>query len=331
MKSQYLFIFTILLTLLSCTNENEKKSKSAQTPIRIGWQIPWATQGQLVQILMRTDILKNNAIDGSFIGRTYGPLLNELAMANSVDVVLTADQPAAVLFSKDKGWMAIGRLMYNRTLTYVPIKSPIKTMSDLKGKSIGVPIGAAAERVTALALKDVGLSKSDYNFINLGIREQLPLIQKYIDQPKWGNFDALSGFDPVPAILQAKAMVRPIHIGKVVSVVLMNKKFIKKYPDAPKQFMTSLAQAYIYFNKNTKESNDWFMQEAKLTDASQEACQIAASLEPNIGKRLLSNLKMGFTEEDFKVLQSAADFIAPKVKKSINMKDYVTNQYVPRK
>jgi len=71
------------------------------TKIRVGWQVPWATQGQLVQILKHTDILKQNGLEAEFVGRTYGPVLNEIALANGIDVVLTADQPAAALFSKN--------------------------------------------------------------------------------------------------------------------------------------------------------------------------------------------------------------------------------------
>ena len=99
--------------------------------VRIGWQIPWATQGQIVQILKHTDILKNNGLQASFVGRTYGPMLNELAMANALDVVLTGDLPGLTLIAKERGWRAIGRLMYNRTVTYVPSESPLREIKDL--------------------------------------------------------------------------------------------------------------------------------------------------------------------------------------------------------
>ena len=129
-------ILLILLStlLVSCFGKKDSNNNQETTHLRVGWQIPWATQGQLVQILKRTEILKKNNLSAEFIGRTYGPMLNELALADSIDVVLTADQPAAVLFSKDKGWVAVGRLMYNRTATYVPINSPVKDLGDLKGK-----------------------------------------------------------------------------------------------------------------------------------------------------------------------------------------------------
>ncbi|MCJ8277143.1 MAG: ABC transporter substrate-binding protein [Bdellovibrionales bacterium] len=326
MRIALTLFFTLLFT--ACTKNSSTPSSSPDmTEIRIGWQIPWATQGQLVQIMKHTDVLKENNLKAEFIGRTYGPMLNELALADSIDVVLTADQPAAVLFSKEKGWKAIGRLMYNRTSTYVPINSPIKTLMDLKGKKIGVPIGAAAERVTVNALTDAGLKKTDFEMSNLGIREHMPLIAKHKDDPKWGDYDALSGFDPVPAILEAKNLVRPIHVGKVVSVVLMNEKFITQNPEAPIHFMKALKQSYKYFGEHKEQANDWFMKEAKLPESSQKACEIAASLEPNL-VMAKAPMRMGFNADDFKVLQKAADFVAPKIKKTVDMTKYVSNKYV---
>ncbi len=94
------YLFFIVLGMLTSTGI---ASDQKLTKIRIGWQIPWATQGQLVQIWKHTDILKKNELKAEFVGRTYGPLLNEIALAGEIDVVLTADQPAAALFSKDKG------------------------------------------------------------------------------------------------------------------------------------------------------------------------------------------------------------------------------------
>lgn len=297
--------------------------------IRIGWQIPWATQGQLVQIWKHTDILKKHGIEAEFIGRTYGPMLNELALAGEVDVVLTADQPAAALFAKDRGWVGIGRLMYNRTLTYVPPQSQIKDIKDLKGKTIGIPIGAAAERVTLEALKRAGLDpKKDVSIVNLGIQEQGPLVKNGSDKTKWNQFDALSGFDPIPAIFEAKGWVRVLDVGKVVSLVLMNEKFIATHKDSATQVMRALVDAYDHYRQNVEQANTWFMKEAQLKEADHKTCNIAASIEPNLKVNDRSEIRVSFTDEDFRVLQSAADFLQPQLKKKVDMRKYVSNRFV---
>lgn len=301
--------------------------------ISLGWQVPWAIQGQIVQILKHTNILEKNGIKCEFIGRTYGPELNEIALAGQVDVILTADQPAATLFSKfskDKGWIGIGRLMNNRTTTAVaPGNTLIRNLTDLKGKKIGVPIGAAAERVTAEALQEKNLDpKKDVTFINIGIQEQGALVQRYgKDAKNWGDIAALSSFDPLPAILESQGLIKVIHEGKVVSMVLMSKSYIEKNPTAPVKLMQSLKDAYDFYRQNISQANEWFMKEAGLKDIDQKACDIAAKIEPNIWVKKRSDIRVTFSEEDFQIMQRGADFIAPMIRKQINMADYVTNEY----
>ena len=296
--------------------------------IRIGWQIPWATQGQLVQILKHTDILKNNGLEAEFIGRTYGPVLNEIAMAGEIDVVLTADQPAAALFSKDKGWIGIGRLMYNRTLTYVPPKSKINSLKELKGKTIGIPIGAAAERVTVAALKKAGLDPAkDVKIINLGIREQGPLVLGGEKSSSWGNIDALSGFDPTPSIFEAKGLIKVLDVGKVCSLVLMNENFIKKNGTVAERLMQAMYDAYDHYRQNIEQANTWFMAEAGLKNANQSACNVAASIEPNVQAKTRGDIRVTFVEDDFRIMEEAAEFMAPKLKKKVDMRKYVSDRY----
>lgn len=322
-------IFTILLYIslilaLAITEASAEKL----TAIRIGWQIPWATQGQLVQILKHTDILAKNGLEAEFVGRTYGPILNEIALADGIDVVLTADQPAAALFSKDKGWIGVGRLMYNRTLTYVPPKSPIATLADLKGKTIGIPIGAAAERITVAALRRAGLDpQKDVKIINLGIREQGPLVIGHEDAASWDGIDALSGFDPTPAIFEAKGLIKVLDVGKVCSMVLMNENFINNHSGVAGQFMQAMVDAYDYYRGHIVQANNWFMEEAGLHDAGQEACNVAASIEPNVWAKSREEIRVTFTEDDYAIMEQAAEFMAPKIKKKIDMRKYVTNTY----
>lgn len=299
---------------------------AASDKVRIGWQKPWATQGQLVVILKTTDILKKNKLKNvEFIGANSGPELNELAIAKEIDVILTADQPAAMLFSKSDEWLGIGRLMYNRTSTYVPVNSDIKTMKDLKKKTIGVPIGAAAERILVGGLSEAGLNpKEDVKILNLAMTEQSPLIQKSLNEKTWGDFDALSGFDPIPAVLETQNKVRAIHSGKVVALVLLNKKILTGDQALAGHIMQSIQDAYAYYKKNTKTVDELYAKEVNSNFTS-EALKLAASIEPNVTTDKISTK---FSEEDFRLLQEAADFATMKSEKKVNMRDYVSNQHV---
>ncbi len=299
---------------------------SAPVKLRIGWQVPWAVQGQIVQIWKHTAILKDHQIEAEFIGKNYGPELNEVAMAGGLDVILTADQPAAALFLKEKGWVGVSRLMYNRTTTYVPPTSPIKTLADLKGKTVGVPFGAAAQRVIVDGLANNKID--DVKFINLGMPEHGPLIKKSKDSQKWDQFDALSGFDPIPAILEAQGLARTIDTGKVIAMILMNKEFLAKNPKIAKNLQLALIDAYEYYRTHRAEADKWFLEEAKLEGADNKALELAAALEPNLKAKKKKAINVNFSSEDLELAQKGADFVGKATGKTINIKDYVSNDYV---
>jgi ABC-type nitrate/sulfonate/bicarbonate transport system substrate-binding protein len=297
--------------------------------IRIGWQIPWTLQGQLVQILKNTSILKENGIEAEFLGRTFGPELNEAAMAGAVDVILTADQPAAILFSKNSNWMGIGRLMYNRTTTYVPPQSKIQSLKDLDGKIVGLPKGAAAERIFFEGLESQSIRKDQVKIIHLGMLEHLPLILRANETAStWGQFDALAGFDPIPAILESKGRVRTIHSGKVCSMILMRKgiKFGKLDSEQKiaKALLRSFSQAYDFYKKNPQQADTWFLAEANLKDVDSKTIQLTNSLEPNLQSK---ENRFWFTEEDFLLMQKGADFATASSGGKIEMKKFVTNRF----
>lgn len=331
-------ILLVIIVLVLCglivyafyePGQKNVKNVEANLPIkiRIGWQIPWSTQGQLVQVLKKTDILKNNNLEGDFKGFSYGGPLNEAALAGDVDVIFTADQPAATLLANNPNWKIIGRLMYNRVSLYVPPKSSINSIADLKGKTVGMPFGAAAQRMVLKAEKDAGLDpQKDVKNINLGIYEQSDLV-KDINAKTWGNIDALAGFDPTPAIFEEKGLVRNLKVDNVVSVILMSNKFIEANPEAPKKFLRSFRDAYSYYKNNIAQADQWFIDEAKLSITS-KALETSAAVEPNLKPE--NEIRLEFIDQDYKIMQEAADFIFDQkmVKTKVNMIDFIDLSYL---
>ncbi len=300
----------------------------ALTTVRVGWQIPWSIQGQIISIFKKTDILKKNGIAFEYIGRRSGPELNELAMANEVDLILTADQPAAVLFSKDKGWVGISRLMYNRTATYVPTASKIKSMADLKNKIVGVPFGAAAQRIAYRALEDIKLNPtSDVQFKNLGMTEQFALVKASNEKSeKWDSFDAFSGFDPLPAKLETENKARLLHEGKVVALIVAKEDFLIKNKKIGQAINTSLIEAYEYYRDHVEEVNTWYIDDSKIPGLNDSIFKISAKFEPNLIKE--NKINIHFSEDDFKIMDEASVFVEKTVGKKVDMKKYVSNKYI---
>ncbi len=321
-------IIVISIAVLLIFNQ---KKESDLTTIRIGWQTPWATQGQLTQVLKHMPVLQNNNLAAEFKGFDSGAPLNEAALAGEVDVLFTADQPAATLLAKSDDWEIIGRLMYNRVSLYVPPKSPIQTVADLNGKTVAMPFGAAAQRMALKAEKDAGLNPAtDVKNINLGIYEQSDLVRDP-NATKWGEIDAMAGFDPTPAIFEEKGLVRNIQVGKVVSLIVMSKKFIRVHPQAPALFLKSFKEAYDFYRTNTTQADQWFTAEAKL-NITPRALQISADIEPNLKVSNAQDIRLGFTDDDYKIMQEAADFLYDNkmISKQVSMRDHVDLSYLPQ-
>ena len=301
------------------------------TAIRIGWQIPWATEGQLTQILKNTDILDRYDLKGEFKGFSYGGPLNEAALAKEVDVIFTADQPAATLLHKNPNWTIIGRLMYNRVALYVPPKSPIQSVAELKNKTVAMPFGAAAQRMALKAEEEAGLNpQTDVKNINLDIYEQSDLVHDP-NVIKWGSIDALAGFDPTPAIFEEKGLIRNLQVGKVVSLIVMSNEYIKEHPAAPVNFLKAFYDAYDYYRLNTSAADQWFTEESGL-DITPRALAISASMEPNLSVKTKQDIRIGFIDEDYSIMQEAADFLYKQklISEPVEMKEYVDLSYLQK-
>lgn len=314
------FVFVTCFLVVWCN----KNTNNEDVSIRIWWQTTRSTQGQLVEILKNTDILKQNWLTPSFVWVSYGWPLNEAAMAGEVDVILTADQPAATLLSKNPNWTIIGRLMYNRVSLYVPRWSDIISVNQLRGKTVAMPFGAAAQRMVIEEEIKVWLDpKTDVNNINLWIMEQSDLV-KDPSVKKWWDIDAMAWFDPTPAIFEEKWLVNILKTGQVVSVIMMSNDFIKKNPDAPKKLLKSFVDAYDFYRVNVIQANKWFVEDSKLA-ISDKAFEICSDLEPNLFVKNKRDIRVDFTEEDLASLQNAANFIYEQwlIKKEVIMKDFI--------
>ena len=297
-------VFLFLSPYIVLSDAKAEKS----VPVRIGWQTSWATQGQIAMVLKNTNILELNGLKGEFKGFTYGGPLNEGALAGEVDVIFTADQPACMLIAKGAKWKIVGRLIYNRVGTIVPKNSEIKTILDLKGKRIGIPFGAAAQRETLRALKESGLDPSkDVKCLNIGINEQINVIQKGGDKG-WPDIDAFSTWDPHLADLEINGKARVLDYSLVTAVIVMSEDFIIRHPAAAVDFLKSYITAFYYYANNQKRANEWFKKESRL-EIDNSALDLAASVEPNLKVKDLNLINVGLSEKDTVAIQSGADFI----------------------
>jgi ABC-type nitrate/sulfonate/bicarbonate transport system substrate-binding protein len=299
-------LFFTFLVLFFFTLSNT--ARVSADPIRLGWQVPWATQGQLVMGLKYTNIPKLTGIDVTYTGFTYGGPLNRAALAGKVDVLLTADQPALVLVSKGNRFAIVGRMMYNRVCLYVPPKSVIQNLKDLEGKHLSGPVGAAAERVALVALREAGVDIKKIRAGSFDMAQQSAVLKTAKSKDSWPGIDALYGFDPLPAIFESNGQARMIHCGKVVSVVVASRDMIEKRPAELESFLRAFKLSWYHFSQKPKQVNRWFSAESRL-NVGDDVLDKCASIEPNRWVKSMSDLRLTFVAADYKVIDTAMDFL----------------------
>ena len=278
------------------------------TPIRIGWQTTWATQGQLVAVLQHTDILEKNGFLPDWKAFTYGGPLNEGALAGAVDVLFTADQPALVLAAKDSSWGIVGRLMYNRVGAFVPADSAVQTAGDLRGKTLAVPFGAAAQREALEGAQAAGLDPAkDLTLVNLGIEEILGVVRAGAKDGRWGTIDAAAAWDPTFAEIERAGGARTIVSSVVTSVVVMDDAFSAHHPGADARFLTALAMAWDVYRADPARADRWFKEDAKLPFEA-EVLTVAASVEPNL-KGTTADIRIHLDDADVAGIVEAGAFM----------------------
>jgi ABC-type nitrate/sulfonate/bicarbonate transport system substrate-binding protein len=275
--------------------------------------------------MQHTNILALNGLEAKYSGVDYGPQLNLLARAGDVDVIFTADQPAASLLARGVDWTIIGRLMYNSTRVYVPPDSPIQSMTEIK--SVGGPTGAAAERITAQGITAAGGDPRKVNWVTLDMPAQGPIISQGKDWPT----DAMYGFDPAAANFIHQRHARELYAGHVVSVVVMSNDYLQNHPVAAYRFAKSFVQAWHYYATHQDQVNAWFKEESRIP-FDQEVLTMAASVEPNIKAQSVRDLRPLLNDNDLVVLQNGADFLVDQgaTKNRVMMTDFVNQSVMKR-
>lgn len=276
--------------------------------IRLGWQLPWATQGQLVMALKQSNIPELAGIDLEYVDFTYGGPLNQAALAGDVDILLTADQPAAVLIARGDKHRIVARMMYNRTCIYVPTGSNVENLTDLNGAHIAGPVGAAAERIAMADLSGMGVNIDALEHSKLDMGQQAALVRQSEGASSWGTIDALYGFDPLPAAFEEQDLVKMLSCGKVLSLVLASDEMIEERPEELAAFLRAFHAAWALYAEKPDEMNKAFLNESGL-EMSQAALEIAAAVEPNRFANDLDDLRLSFTQEDAAIFKTSVQFL----------------------
>jgi ABC-type nitrate/sulfonate/bicarbonate transport system substrate-binding protein len=280
-----LIVLAIALVWWGCSNNSKEKQAESpnQTktaaPIRVGWQPPWANQGQLVAILKNTDLLSKEGVNAEFVPFTYGGPMTEAAIAKQIDVVFAGEQPVLTLLSKSSDWRVVARMVRYRSAIVVPVGSKLRSLSDLKGKTIATAFGSTTHRDLVRILTENGLL-DDVKLVSLDQAEHAGVIGGGGDE-KWGGNDGIATYDPTIAAAVAKGQARILYAWPSPGLIAIRKDIIEERREMVEAFLRAYVKSYAYYAANSAKANAWYSKESRLPLTDEQYAEIT-KFEPNL-------------------------------------------------
>jgi len=298
---RFALLLSLNLGVFGCSGHHDQ----SLTSVRIGWQVPLATQGQIVQVLKRTDLLESYGLQGVFVPFSYGGPQTEAALAGELDVIFVGDQPAVNLIARGGKWKIVSRLFYTKTAIMVPPNSLVHSIADLRGKTVASPFGSVAHREAILKQRASGLDPDkDVQNVNLDILEISNVVQAGGDR-SWGKIDAVAVWEPSTSLFELRKMARIVDFTRTLGVVAVSDEFLAQHREPAVRFLAATLDAWAYFATHTSEVNQWYIADAHLA-YTPDVLDSAARVEPNYAARSFKDIDLRLTDDHIATLGAAA-------------------------
>jgi len=202
---------------------------------------------------------KANGIELEVVGFAGNQATKIALQAGEVDMIVTDWLWVTRQRAEDVDWTFIP---YSRAVgaLVVPANSPVRSLSDLKGKKVGIaggPLDKSWLLLRALALKEHGFDLTKETEQVFGAP---PLLNRQIEE---GNIDAVINFWHFIARLEAKGYRRVVgvgdalnHLGVTSDVPMLGYVFSEKWANANEDTVLGFAAASHAAKEILRSSND---------------------------------------------------------------------------
>ncbi|MCJ2013642.1 ABC transporter substrate-binding protein [Methylobacterium sp. J-076] len=165
-------------------------------------------------------------------------------VADAVPIFTQSAKAPLTFYARERGAPAAEAII-------VPADSPIRTVADLRGRTVGVSRGSGSHYVLAAALKRAGLTFADIKVAYLQAPEGAVAFEQ-------GSLDAWSIWDPFLAFAEAKRPVRVIADGSGLTsyhrYYLANDSFVAAQPEVVATVFRALVEAGAWMKANPEEA-----------------------------------------------------------------------------
>jgi sulfonate transport system substrate-binding protein len=210
-----------------------------------------------------------NGVTVKWVEFAFGPPLLEAVNAGAVDYGYTGDSPpifAQAARAKIAYAAVIPTRGYGQAIV-TPADSGLKTLSDLKGKKVGVARGSSAHNLLVSALESQGVAWSDINPVYLAPADAASAFAR-------GAIDAWSIWDPFYAIAELKQKARPLPIDPKATIqnsyFLVNRDFLSAHADVVAAINEEVAKATQWASAHHDEVAALFSEASGVDIAAQK-------------------------------------------------------------
>ena len=265
--------------------------------------------------------LKKQGVTVKWNNFEAGPPMNESMASGKTDIGFLGDVPAvsAIGAGQKNVLIATSAEGPNAYDILVSKSSPIQSVKDLKGKTVGTTVGSTAQNVLEQLLKKYGLSSKDVKIVNINAGDAATVLTE-------NQADAVVFWEPTPTRLVDSGVARIIAKGDANQLCVNPITAREAYVNANADVVTTVIKQYARGVKAIKDGD----LDAKTTKAIAKYL----SVQPEQVKKITNhyNYTVVTKQKDIDSLQDVVGFLVRTggLKKSYSVKDVVTNKYVKK-
>ena len=193
-----------------------------------------------------------------------GPPMIEAFAGGRADFANTGDMPPVSARSAGVDIKVVSRAGYTPGGNALLIRpdAPYKSVADLKGQKIAVPIGSSAHHYLILLLKQSGLSANDVSIVNLPATDHQAALET-------NNVAAVATWEPWASVLENAKSGKILAdsssgVKRYVGVFLARNEFAQQYPDVTARFLKVNEKAAEFIKNHPDEALELIAKESKL-------------------------------------------------------------------
>jgi sulfonate transport system substrate-binding protein len=279
------------------------RAQSKKDIVRFCWTNTVIVSAQLQHTLINTDIADRHGLKLEMTQFTGSSQINEALASNAADIGSVADFSAVMMMAAGIPIYTIAHQSSFRSAVLATKKSGVKTLQDLKGKSVYGLFGITAYLNAQEAVRRAGLTPGkDVNFVNMGTAELADAVRSQ-------QIDAFFMWDPWVANYEHHGLAHVLsHETNPAMVLEARGDFIKNKPDVLKRFLRAHAEALFFASNNKELTNRWFRSRDPAKGLDPMVIEKASEFDPNWRATKFSDIRTTVSDQGIASMQRMADW-----------------------